>query len=406
MSTRSIVVENLGKQYRIGEKNPYKYISANPTEASRVPEVGLKRLLGHLDKKEILWALRDVSFEVKRNEVIGIVGRNGSGKSTLLKILSRVTAPTEGRVELWGNSASLLEVGTGFHPDLTGRENVYLNGSILGMKRRDIDAKFQTILDFSELHRFIDTPVKRYSSGMAVRLAFAVAAHLEPEIMMVDEVLAVGDLQFQRKCLSKMKDVVTQGKTVLFVSHQMGTVRRLCTSCLWLEGGRVKMLGPTTKVVTAYESASMTPDPIGDGQSGPTQFLRWEIEKKYGGEPHWFEKPGPVVIKFTVRVDKQLRNGQHGVALWSGSDDLMWGTALQNIDLEPGIHEFVHALPDLPLKPGIYRWHVSLWDGSEALDEWYAVPELIIATPPVAHHSDQWAGFLNIASEIKINRVR
>jgi lipopolysaccharide transport system ATP-binding protein len=203
-------------------------------------------------ESEYIWALRDVSFEVKEGEVLGIIGRNGAGKSTLLKILSRVTAPTSGQVKIKGRVASLLEVGTGFHPELTGRENIYLNGAILGMKKAEIDRKFDQIVAFSEVEKFIDTPVKRYSSGMYVRLAFAVAAHLEPEILLVDEVLAVGDAGFQKKCLGKMGDVAREGRTVLFVSHNMGAVRQLCNRGIYLKSGRVHKIGDITSIIESY----------------------------------------------------------------------------------------------------------------------------------------------------------
>lgn len=204
------------------------------------------------ESSDIIWALRDVSFDVEQGEVVGIVGHNGAGKSTLLKILSRITPPTRGRVEIRGRVSSLLEVGTGFHPELTGRENVYLNGTILGMRKREIDARFDEIVDFSGVEKFLDTPVKRYSSGMRVRLAFAVAAHLEPEILIVDEVLAVGDAEFQKKCLNKMQDVGGEGRTVLFVSHNMPAVTRLCERVVMIGDGRLIDDGPTDRVVNAY----------------------------------------------------------------------------------------------------------------------------------------------------------
>jgi len=213
----------------------------------------LRQLQGTDRTMEEFWALRGVSFEVNAGEVLGVIGRNGAGKSTLLKILSRIVEPTEGRAVMRGRVASLLEVGTGFHPELTGRENIYLNGSILGMRRREIDDKFDQIVDFAEVEKFLDTPVKRYSSGMYVRLAFAVAAHLEPEILIVDEVLAVGDTQFQKKCIGKMKDIAESGeRTVVFVSHNMGAVRALCSSCLYLVAGSVASQGSVESVISQY----------------------------------------------------------------------------------------------------------------------------------------------------------
>ena len=208
-----------------------------------------------------IWALKDLNFEIAQGDIVGIIGRNGAGKSTLLKILCRITEPTTGTVELYGRVASLLEVGTGFHPELSGRENIFLNGSILGMSRKEIESKFDEIVAFAEVEKFIDTPVKRYSSGMYVRLAFAVAAHLEPEILVVDEVLAVGDYQFQQKCLNKMQDVSTQGRTVLFVSHNMGAISRLCRNCALLDQGRLLEMGPTPRVVQTYMTSGLIERP-------------------------------------------------------------------------------------------------------------------------------------------------
>ena len=251
-SDLALRVEGLGKEYELGERR-FGAESLYDALASWLP--GSRREMDRPSKRDRFWALRDVSFDVARGEVIGIVGRNGAGKSTLLKILSRITAPTEGRALLHGKLASLLEVGTGFHPELTGRENVYLNGTILGMRRREIDRKFADIAAFAEVERFLDTPVKRYSSGMYVRLAFAVAAHLDADVLVVDEVLAVGDLAFQRKSLGKMEDVAKSGRTVLFVSHNLGAVRALCPSVLLLEHGRVTFRGPTEEGLARYEAS-------------------------------------------------------------------------------------------------------------------------------------------------------
>jgi len=246
----------LGKQYTIGTREAaYDTLRESITQAVRAP---IRRLRSGNRSRTVdtIWALKDANFDVQPGEVVGIIGSNGAGKSTLLKVLSRITEPTTGRVELYGRVASLLEVGTGFHPELTGRENIYLNGAILGMKKTEIDTKFDRIVDFSELERFLDTPVKRYSSGMYMRLAFAVASHLEPEILIVDEVLAVGDAQFQKKCLGKMSDVASEGRTVLFVSHNMIAIQSLCKRALWLEGGAIADDGSAGTVVRNYLSHS------------------------------------------------------------------------------------------------------------------------------------------------------
>ena len=240
MSDKSIIVENISKRYRIGLLEQRADTFAGTLfNYIKYPINNFKRLRSlasfndtNNNEESILWALKDVNFEVKEGEVLGIIGKNGAGKSTLLKILSRITLPTGGRAELRGRVSSLLEVGTGFHPELTGRENVYLNGTILGMSKKEIDSKFDEIVDFSGIEKFIDTPVKRYSSGMAVRLAFAVAAHIEPEILLIDEVLAVGDLRFQQKCLGKIKEISGQGRTIIFVSHNMPSITSLCKRCL------------------------------------------------------------------------------------------------------------------------------------------------------------------------------
>lgn len=259
--TSAIVAEGLGKRYEIGQSGRHAYTTLRDTLTSGIRR-GVRAATSSQDRpaNTEFWALRDVSFNVEQGDVIGIVGRNGAGKSTLLKLLSRITEPTTGRIRIRGRVASLLEVGTGFHPELTGRENIFLNGAILGMSRREISAKFDEIVDFAEVEQFLDTPVKRYSSGMYVRLAFAVAANLDPEVLIVDEVLAVGDSQFQRKCLGKMKDFSTsEGRTVLFVSHSMASVRSLCTSALWLDHGRVRMSGSSLDVIRGYLENSMEP---------------------------------------------------------------------------------------------------------------------------------------------------
>ncbi|MBI3173095.1 MAG: ABC transporter ATP-binding protein [Chloroflexi bacterium] len=273
--TTAISVKNLGKQYKIGAaetKFRYNMLRDVIVDTVAAPVRLAKAMIGKSDRRmnqNYVWALKDVSFDLEEGKVLGIVGRNGAGKSTLLKILSRVTEPTTGAVSVRGRVGSLLEVGTGFHPELTGRENIYMNGAILGMKRAEIDSKFDEIVEFSEVTQFIDTPVKRYSSGMYLRLAFAVAAHLEPEILVVDEVLAVGDAEFQKKCLGKMGDVAQQGRTVLFVSHNMSAILRLTQEAIVLNKGQMIMRGPTQEAVDFYLSS---------GQSQAGERL-WEADE-------------------------------------------------------------------------------------------------------------------------------
>jgi len=258
MSLPVIRAENLGKQYQLGvRRRGYQTLREAIVQALAAPLRRFRELSGKADDRQKFWALRDVCFEIHPGDSLAIIGRNGAGKSTLLKILSRITEPTAGRAEIRGRMGSLLEVGTGFHPELTGRENIFLNGAILGMKQAEIRRKFDEIVDFAGVEPFLDTPVKRYSSGMYVRLAFSVAAHLDPEILVVDEVLAVGDAAFQKKCLGKMGSVARGGRTVLFVSHSMDAVRRLCRMGLWLNDGRVHYHGPVEDCVTRYLTAGL-----------------------------------------------------------------------------------------------------------------------------------------------------
>jgi lipopolysaccharide transport system ATP-binding protein len=286
MSDIAIRIEGVSKRYYIGgQQETYKTLRNTLADAFMSPLRRAGKLLrgqatGAAELNETIWALKDISFEVKQGEVVGIIGRNGAGKSTLLKILSRITEPTTGRIEFHGRIGSLLEVGTGFHPELTGRENIYLNGAILGMRRGEIERKFDEIVAFAEVKKFIDTPVKHYSSGMYLRLAFAVAAHLEPEILLIDEVLAVGDARFQKKCLNKMQDVGQQGRTVLFISHSMPAIASLCERAILLDGGRILRDGSSSQVISTYlnsgfgtTAAREWPDPA-KAPSGEVARLR------------------------------------------------------------------------------------------------------------------------------------
>ncbi len=278
MSDTVIRVENLSKRYVIGHQRQERYVALRDVIADKVKSFGdLFSRNGKVEDPthEEFWALKDVSFEIKQGDRVGIIGRNGAGKSTLLKILSRITEPTSGKISIKGRVASLLEVGTGFHPELTGRENIFLNGAILGMGRAEIKKNFDAIVDFAEVEKFLDTPVKHYSSGMYVRLAFAVAAHLEPEILIVDEVLAVGDAQFQKKCLGKMEDVSqNEGRTVLFVSHNMPTVTSLCHRCILLDNGKIRKTGNTSEVIMEYYST-------GQGSPAFIEFTKRKVGDEY-----------------------------------------------------------------------------------------------------------------------------
>jgi lipopolysaccharide transport system ATP-binding protein len=319
MGDIAIRVENLSKRYRIGTGQRYKALRDTLTDAMYAPFRGLRSLALRAAGRRpaagdtgsdggFVWALRDVSFEVEQGEALGIIGRNGAGKTTVLKVLSRVTEPTRGWAEVWGRVGSLLEVGTGFHPELTGRENVYLNGAILGMTRSEIARKFDEIVSFAEVERFIDTPVKRYSSGMQMRLAFAVAAHLEPEILLVDEVLAVGDAAFQKKCMGKMGEVAKEGRTVLFISHNMGAVLNLCTRGILLDAGEIRCAGPIGEVVTRYMEDSVAPEGevlFPDVRPGAGRELKFLAIRILGtdGEPN----PSVDLLKgFVVQMDYQV----------------------------------------------------------------------------------------------------
>ena len=406
-----IRAEGISKRYRLGERERYLALRdvlagvlKSPTRlfASRNGTLAARR-------GQFIWALKDISFDVKEGEVIGMIGRNGAGKTTLLKILARITKPTGGFAEVRGRMGSLLEVGTGFHTELTGRENVYLSGAILGMKKAEIQRKFDEIVSFAQVEEFLDTPVKHYSSGMQTRLAFSVAAHLEPEILLVDEVLAVGDLQFQKKCLGQMEQLSHGGRTIVFVSHQMNQIRRLCGKVIWVEEGQFRRVGATAEVVGAYESA-MAPgcsvDPL-RAKNGKVnaEFLQWRITEPAGNQHNVLDSLGPVRVEFTVDVRKPVRRGVHGVGLYGADGQLMWGTATYNLTIGTGVHQFVYLLPGLPLRPGPYRWRVSLYDDSDLLDAWDCLPEMMVCTQPVTHPRGEWAGVLNIPSQFKIEHA-
>lgn len=373
MNGIAIRAESLGKRYLLGERAAYRTVRERLMEAATAPARWIR---SHEDGRapggaNWMWALRDVSFELREGDVLGLIGRNGAGKSTLLKILSRVTRPTHGVVEVRGRMGSLLEVGTGFHPELTGRENVFLNGAILGMGGREIARKFDEIVAFAEVERFIDTPVKHYSSGMYMRLAFSVAAHLEPEILVVDEVLAVGDAAFQKKCLGKMGRVAQEGRTVVFVSHNMRAVAELCRSCVWLDGGSIVESGTPQQVILSYLSSRRPENPgglIADSAhinaSGDLYFRRVQLLDSDGQPQPTFYFGEPLRIELEFEVCRAAEGLRVGVAIEELGGTLV--SIFHNTDegdgaapnLNPGRYIARLTVP-LALMPGGYTIHLG-----------------------------------------------
>jgi lipopolysaccharide transport system ATP-binding protein len=383
--TTVIKVDNLGKKYLIRHQQREKYVALRDVITNKFKSVG-KKVLQHMShelrakssSKEDFWALKDISFEIKQGDRVGIIGRNGAGKTTLLKLLSRITEPTTGRITLKGRVASLLEVGTGFHPELTGRENIFLNGAILGMSKSEIKKKFDEIVDFAEIEKFLDTPVKRYSSGMYVRLAFAVAAHLEPEILLVDEVLAVGDAQFQKKCFGKMGEIGNEGKTVLFVSHNMAAIQNFCNRGILLEAGDIKYSGNINETINAYISAGLNNIHIplsirknrqGSGLARITglQFI------SHNKNPYAITCDEQVIFKITY---ESKINNFRGRVLLSCRD--IFGCAIVFLDSNT-IKDFPEKLPknaeivvtlsqDFGLPPGRYTINIALLINEEMAD--------------------------------------
>lgn len=374
MDNLAIRVEGLGKMYRLGATQNRRRYSTIRDQLTTGAKTTLRKLLRRgrrrtADPGQLLWALQDVSFEVKRGEVVGIIGRNGAGKSTLLKILSKITEPTEGGADIYGRVGSLLEVGTGFNPELTGRENIYLNGAILGMKRAEIARKFDEIVAFAEVEKFLDTPAKRYSSGMYTRLAFAVAAHLEPEILVVDEVLAVGDLQFQKKCLGKMGDVAKDGRTVIFVSHNLAQISRLCTRGVVLDRGRVITAAPIGDAVSAYLTAQKSAM-VSHKIMSNLRNVEYDISivsyrvtgPSGGGMPATGQE---CCLEVTLRFGRELRNPDIFLAIYStdGVELIRVSTStISGMDTGRCIGDvtFSLSIPWLPLAGGDYDLYTAV----------------------------------------------
>lgn len=406
MST-AIQVDDLSKSYVIRHRarEPYRTLrdtlSIGARSAARALIGGRARGPAS-ETKEEFWALRNVCFSVRHGDRLGIIGRNGAGKSTLLKILSRITEPTRGRVAISGRVASLLEVGTGFHPELTGRENIYLNGAVLGMTRAEVARKFDEIVAFSEVEKFLDTPVKRYSSGMYVRLAFAVAAHLEPEILIIDEVLAVGDAAFQRKCLGKMEDVsLKEGRTVLLVSHNMGTIRQLCNSAMMLDRGTLVGSGDVSEIVTRYLRSVTDGGEISaaDVPEGRVQFTSWRVEGSRAGNSHACYSGENCRFVFRLVAKKRLSNIRFGFFIQTASGlRAISGTSnvvnASPLHIAPGVWE-VAFTSRVPLKGDSYRVCVNMKAGNEYVSAWNAEPEFVVLPNSDQLLSDSGVGLVN-----------
>ena len=365
MSQPAITIEDISKRYRIGvAEEAQKSFREAVSGVLLSPFRRLRKLSEKPDGADIIWALKDVSLEVQPGEVVGVIGRNGAGKSTLLKVLSRITEPTTGQAVIRGRVGTLLEIGTGFHPELTGRENIYLSGAILGMKKVEIDHRYDKIVEFAELDAFLETPVKRYSSGMYVRLAFAVAAHLEPEILLVVEVVTVGDVGFQRKCLGKMSDVSRSGRTVLFVSHNMAAINQLCDRCLWLDGGVPRAVGDTNEVVRAYLSDAS--DTVADVRLSPPASADVAVQRAWvstaeGRVASELDVTEPFRLNLEVEVHHPVRDVEISVWIATIRDTPVFCTNLSDshggriVPLEPGRYTCSFVVPGHFLVPDAYK---------------------------------------------------
>ncbi len=401
-----IKVEKLSKRFRLGtlrqKDETLRDLLAN----------GIKNLFAgrvHKGNSDILWALRNVSFEIEQGSTLGIIGGNGAGKSTLLKILSRITKPTEGRIKIEGRVGSLLEVGTGFHQDLTGRENVFLNGAILGMRRREVSTKFDEIIAFAEVERFIDTPVKFYSTGMYTRLAFAVAAHFEPEILIIDEVLAVGDAAFQKKCLGKMNEVANDGRTVIFVSHNAGALHEICRTGLYLERGQMKSFGEIKTVLAQYQADNdennfvraedrQNPSVV---RKGEVRFINWQLIDASTKQPYTMFSREKGCFEFTLVCKRPALFVHFKLTLFDEQNNEVYiahnlSGGVRETELEIGIYK-LNWRCELPIKAGTYRFLAEVYSdyGEGVLDAWEALPRLTIL--PVAEHSlaTEFQGIVN-----------
>ena len=411
----SVVVEaeNLSKKFFRGERNQRAFFE----DIAHRTLLGMRRLTGKAQASEQrtwFWALRDVSFQIRKGETLAIVGDNGAGKSTLLKILSRITKPTTGTVRVYGRLASLLEFGTGFHPEFSGRDNVFLNGAMLGLSRREVRARFDQIVEFSGLEDFLEVPVKNYSSGMYMRLAFAVAAHMNPEIVILDEILSVGDAVFQKKCFDRMEEIIREGHAAILVSHALPYVEKMSQVCIWLERGRIRQIGRSNEVVSSYtlftsERVSALRDQRERAEfievQTPAMIESWSVQSELTTDPHAaVPGGGPFIFSFILDLRQTVSNARVETILTDSNEIPLVIRSSDANDLWIGRHEITFRIAELPLRPGRYGLAVAIFSGDHSVAKLHASPDLAIL-PTESMGSNDIRALLQVPSELSVRPV-
>src|SRR3984893_14647418 len=413
-----IEAENISKRFFLGERNQRAFFEDVTAKSIR----GFRRLLrpqeAAKDKHSTrdFWALRDVSFRIMQGQTLGVIGENGAGKSTLLKILSRITQPTTGTVKVYGRLASLLEGGTGFHPEFSGRDNIYLNGTMLGLSRKEVRNRFDQIVEFSGLEQFIDVPVKNYSSGMYVRLAFSVAAHLNPEIVILDEVLAVGDTVFQKKCFDRMEEIIDEGHAAILVSHGMAHIRRMCQICLWLKNGRIQMFGPTHEVASCYEKAT-THEVVAHYKKQSAQqhdatqhepiasLTRWCVVSKAAANPHsLIASQTKVTFRFEIDLASALTNGKISVSIADAQGFILFTHQETLCEMNSRKISATLELAFLPVKPGEYILTCTIYEAGHPVAILRATPELTVVEDESVNRAE-YHGLLNLPARLSVEQI-
>jgi lipopolysaccharide transport system ATP-binding protein len=414
----SVVIEarNISKRFFLGERNQRAFFEDVSARVARgIRSLRRSRPAPDRNSSRDFWALREISFQISQGQTLGIIGENGAGKSTLLKILSRITQPTTGVVKVYGRLASLLEVGTGFHPEFSGRDNIFLNGAMLGLSRKEVRKRFDRIVEFSGLEKFIDVPVKNYSSGMYVRLAFSVAAHLNPEIVILDEVLAVGDTVFQKKCFDRMEEIIDEGHAAILVSHGLAHIRRMCQISLWLKNGRVQMFGPTHEVASSYEKATthevvahyekQTAQQHGPAHPGPNAVLvQWSVQSKAASAPHSIvASQAKVTFRFEIELTAAVSHGKISVSVADAQGLILFTQQDELGIITSGKFLATLELPFLPLKPGEYIVSCTITEAEHPIAFLRAIPELTVLKDGSVGQSD-YHGLLNLPARLSVEQ--